>query len=213
MIFLNCNETRRVISILSLAIFFIFQACSPTRSDKTPAASVNPFDTTTAVTEQVLSEADKQQLGNSIGRKPIAIDMETLAQLVASADDRRYIYCFFNLKTPQSISTVKALKSISNKTDSSKIKFVLVHFSEPNRPEDLNVFIQEAQIIDDVLNLNVAQENDFFALLSNKIPTKLPKPIDLPLVICADAQNNTHLFYTKLGDEKEISAILQPFIF
>jgi hypothetical protein len=211
MIFLNFNEPRRVISILSLAIFFIFQACSPTKSDKTPA-SVNPFDTT-AVTEQVLSEADKQQLGNSIGRKPIAIDLETLAQLVASADDRRYIYCFFNLKTPQSISTVKALKSISNKTDSSKIKFVLVHFSDPNRPEDLNVFIQEAQIIDDMLSLNAAQENDFFALLSNKIPTKLPKPLDLPLVICADAQNNTHLFYTKLGEEKEISAVLQPFIF
>jgi hypothetical protein len=196
----------RVLTIVSVMAISLFGACK--NEPKTTAhAGANPFDTTHFET-QALTDADRERLLKAQGKVARPIDLEYLAQQINAAKDKLHIYCFWNLKTPQSVETVKSLNKLSAKYDSTQVNITFVTMPGFNSVDEVNLFIREQQLTDATL---IAEKADvsFFA---KKIRKDMVGITTLPVILLVNKTNETLLFFNKPMDEKELTAMIAPLL-
>jgi hypothetical protein len=195
--FLKCLSAIALISVV---------AC---KNDNKPAhhASANPFDTTHFET-QALSDNDRSQLAQASGKVVQPISTDALASQINAATGKLNIFCFWNLKNPMSVETVKALNSLSAKHDSTQLKITFVTMPGFNTVDETNLFIRENQLTDATLILEKADVS-FFA---KKIRKDMTGIVALPVVLLVNKADDTLLFFNKPMDEKELSAMIAPLL-
>lgn len=188
-----------------IASSIILDSCKD-KSGTSASSSVNPFDTTSHLESQVLSEADRTKLAAASGKSTVALNADALTQRIIQSTDRLYVYCFWNMQTEPSISTVKAFQHISNNFDTTQVKIVFVSFNEQKTANEVSLFIRENQISDETLLLEQANW-DFF---KNKLKKDIADAKELPIIIMVNKSEEIFQLYNKAMDEKELSALIQP---
>jgi hypothetical protein len=192
------------LGIWNIGILGLLFSCN---SKPSPAISnaVSPFDTAHFET-QALTPEDRIKLANAKGKtvQPIAID--ALAAKINNATGKLHLFCFWNLESANSVSTLKAVNSLSAKFDSTKVQIIFVNMPGRQTMEAINLFIRENQLSDETLILEKADVS-FFA---KRIKKEFTSVTGLPVLILANKAEETMQFYNRLMDEKELLAILQP---
>jgi hypothetical protein len=192
------------LGIWNIGILGILFSCNAKPS---PAISnaVSPFDTTHFET-QALTPEDRAKLANAKGKtvQPIAID--ALAAKINNATGKLHLFCFWNLESANSVSTLKAVNSLSTKFDTTKLQIIFVNMPGRQTMEAINLFIRENQLSDETLILEKADVSFF----SKRIKKEFTSVTGLPVLILANKAEETLQFYNRAMDEKELLAILQP---
>ena len=178
-------------------------------SKPNPALSngASPFDTTHFETP-ALSTEDRAKLANATGKSVIPVEIDALATKINTATGKLHLFCFWNLENPNSVSTLKAVNSLSAKFDSTKLHITFVNMLGRQTMEAINLFIRENQLSDETLILEKADVS-FFA---KRIRKDFTGVTGLPVIILANKADETMQFYNRLMDEKELSAIVQPLL-
>jgi hypothetical protein len=190
-----------------LGIFGIFGILTSCNSKPTPSVShaASPFDTTHFET-QTLTAEDRAKLANATGKTVQPIEIDALSAKINNATGKLHLFCFWNLGSNNSVSTLKAVNSLSAKFDSTKLHIVFVNMPGRQTMEDINLFIRENQLSDETLILEKADVSFF----SKRIRKDFTGVTALPVIILANKADETLLFYNRIMDEKELSAIIQP---
>ncbi len=197
-------KIRNLVPFVVLIILFLTNSCDRFgNTSNTHTAS--PFDTTKFET-QALTDSDRVLLATANGKtvKPVSID--ALAEQINEATAKLYIFCFWNLKNEASVSTVKALNTLSAKFDTTKLKIVYVNMPGYEKVEDVNLFIRENQLTDETLILEKADVSFF----SKKIRKDMTGITSMPVVLMANKAEEILLFYNKSMDAKELLALVHP---
>jgi hypothetical protein len=168
---------------------------------------VNPSDTTHFET-QALTPEDRVKLANATGKTVHPIEIDVLATQINNATGKLHLYCFWNLESTNSVSTLKAVHSLSTKFDSTKLAITFVNMPGRQTMEAINLFIRENQLTEETLILEKADVSFF----SKRINKEFTGVTGLPVVILANKAHKTMQFYNRLMDEKELSAIVQPLL-
>jgi hypothetical protein len=168
---------------------------------------VNPFDTT-QMESQVLSEADRLKLALASGKSNTVISEDALANRILQSTDKLYVYCFWNMENDMSLSTMKALQHVSNNFDTTELKIVFINFKEIKSKEEVTLLIRENQISDETLLL----ENSDWGFFKNKLKKELEDVKDLPIILMVNKSEEIFQLYNKPMDEKELTALLQPYL-
>jgi hypothetical protein len=180
-----------------IGIFVILLSCN-----SKPTPSVSYFET------QALTPEDRVKLANATGKTVRPIEIDALAAQINNATGKLHLFCFWNLESPNSISTLKAVHSLSTKCDSTKLRIVFVNMPGRQTMEAINLFIRENQLTDETLILEKADVSFF----SKRIKKEFLGVTGLPVVILANKTDQTMQFYNRLMDEKELQAIVQPLL-
>jgi hypothetical protein len=190
--------------ILKFGILGILISCN---SKPTPSVShaVSPFDTTHFETQALTSE-DREKLANAKGKTVQPIEIDALAAKINNATGKLHLFCFWNLESVNSVSTLKAVNSLSAKFDSTKLQIIFVNMPGRQTMEAINLFIRENQLSDETLILEKADVSFF----SKRIKKEFTGVTGLPVIILANKAEETMQFYNRTMDEKELLAILQP---
>jgi hypothetical protein len=193
--------------ILKFGIFGIFSILMSCNSKPTPSVghAVSPFDTTHFET-QALTPEDRAKLANAKGKTVQPIEIDALAAKINNATGKLHLFCFWNLESPNSVSTLKAVNSLSGKFDSTKLQIIFVNMPGRQTMEAINLFIRENQLSDETLILEKADVSFF----SKRIKKEFTGVTGLPVVILANKKEETMQFYNRIMDEKELLALLQP---
>jgi hypothetical protein len=189
-----------------LGIFGIMFSCN-SKPKSTVANGVNPFDTTHFET-QALSPEDRAKLANAQGKTVQPIDIDALAAKINTATGKLHLFCFWNLESANSVSTLKAVNSLSAKFDSTKLDIIFVNMPGRQTMEAINLFIRENQLSDETLILEKADVSFF----SKRIKKEFTGVTGLPVIILANKADETLQFINRAMDEKELSAIIQPLL-
>ena len=194
---------------LTIALFalYLINSCKEKSPSSTDLAKVNPFDTTHFET-QALSADDRMKLATATGKTVQPIDVDALANRINNSTGKLHVYCFWNLQSTNSLSTLKALNLLSAQYDSSRLKVVFVNMPGQQKMEDLNLFIREQQLTEETLILEKADVSFF----SKKIRKDFTGVTALPVILMVNKAEQTMLFYTKPMEEKELMAMVQPLI-
>jgi hypothetical protein len=189
-----------------VGIFGILMSCN---SKPTPSVNhaVSPFDTTHFET-QALTPEDRVKLANATGKTVRPIEIDALAAQINNATGKLHLFCFWNLGSANSVSTLKAVNSLSAKLDSTKLEIIFVNMPGRQTMEAINLFIRENQLSDETLILEKADVSFF----SKRIKKDFTGIVGLPVIILANKADKTMQFYNRLMDEKELSAIIQPLL-
>lgn len=194
----------KVVKFGTLGILGILLSCNAK-----PAPSVNhaasPFDTTHFET-QALSEEDRAKLATATGKTVKPIEIDALVEKINGATGKLHLFCFWNLEKSNSVSTLKAVNSLSAKVDSTKLEIIFVNMPGRQTMEAINLFIRENQLSDETLILEKADVSFF----SKRIRKDFTPVIGLPVIILANKSDETMQFYNQIMDEKELFAIIQP---
>ena len=196
----------KTLGFLTLGALGILASCN---SKPTPSVSngASPFDTTHFET-QALSAEDRAKLANAAGKSVIPVEIDALATKINTATGKLHLFCFWNLESPNSVATLKAVNALSMKFDSTKLHITFVNMPGRQTMEAINLFIRENQLSDETLILEKADVS-FFAKRIRKDFTGIT---GLPVLILANKADETLQFYNRLMDEKELSAIIQPLL-
>ena len=192
---------------LMLTSFAVIVSCKNSQSSSNTVQSVNPFDTT-QMESQVLTEADRLKLASASGKSNTVISEDALANRILQSTDKLYVYCFWNMENELSLSTMKALQHVSNNFDTTQLKIVFINFKEIKSKEDVTLLIRENQISDETLLL----ENSDWGFFKNKLKKELEDVKDLPIILMVNKSEEIFQLYNKPMDEKELTALLQPYL-
>lgn len=199
---------NKFINILFIIFaFYLINSCKEKSPSSTDLAKVNPFDTTRFET-QALNADDRAKLAAASGKTVKPIDVDALAHRINNSTGKLHVYCFWNLQSEHSLSTLKALNVLSEKYDSSRLKVVFVNIPGEQKMEEVNLFIREQQLTEETLIL-VKADVSFF---SKKIRKDFTGVTALPVILMVNKAEQTMLFYNKPMEEKELMAIVQPLI-
>ena len=185
-------------------VFLLLFSCN---SKPTPSTSntVNPFDTTHFET-QALTPEDRAKLANAKGKTVQPIEIDALAAKINNATGKLHLFCFWNLESANSVSTLKAVNSLSAKFDSTKLMITFVNMPGRQTMEAINLFIRENQLSDETLILEKADVSFF----SKRIKKEFTGVTGLPVLILANKAEETMQFFNRPMDEKELLALIQP---
>ena len=161
---------------------------------------------TTHFETQALTPEDRAKLANAKGKTVQAIEIDALAAKINNATGKLHLFCFWNLESPNSVSTLKAVNSLSAKFDSTKLQIVFVNMPGRQTMEAINLFIRENQLSDETLILEKADVSFF----SKRIKKEFTSVTGLPVIILANKAEETMQFYNRTMDEKELLALIQP---
>jgi hypothetical protein len=186
------------------AILLVLMSCNGKPNTSGPHAA-SPFDTTHFET-QALTVEDRAKLASATGKTVKPIEIDALVSKINTATGKLHLFCFWNLQSANSISTLKAVSALSANYDSTKLTVVFVNMPGRQTMEDINLFIRENQLSDETLILEKA-ELSFFA---KRIRKDFTPVIGLPVLILANKADETLQFYNRPMDEKELSALIQP---
>jgi hypothetical protein len=192
--------------IITISLLILSTGCKTDNKPKN-LDSPNPFDTS-QVNSQSLTEADRAVLAHASGKIVKEISTDSLAQLIKSSSGQLHLYCFWNLLSEGSITTVKAVKEVSDKTG-NKLKVVYVNM--PNTRQaigDVNLFIREQQLVGETYILDKAETS----FLSKKIKTELKGITTFPFILLAQSSENIFVLYNRPFEAGELSAILQAYL-
>ena len=192
---------------LMLTSFAVIVSCKNSQSSSNTVQSVNPFDTT-QMESQVLTEADRLKLASASGKSNTVISEDALANRILQSTDKLYVYCFWNMENELSLSTMKALQHVSNNFDTTELKIVFINFKEIKSKEEVTLLIRENQISDETLLL----ENSDWSFFKNKLKKELEDVKDLPIILMVNKSEEIFQLYNKPMDEKELTALLQPYL-
>ena len=194
------------LTMLGILAVSMFTACD---SKPTPSVNhaANPFDTTRFET-QALTVEDRAKLAAATGKTAQPIEIDALATKINTATGKLHLFCFWNLTSANSLTTIKAVNALSAKFDSTKLQVVFVNMPGRQTMEAVNLFIRENQLSDETLILEKADVS-FFA---KKIRKDFTPVVGLPVLILANKADETLQFYNRPIDEKELSAIIQPLL-
>jgi hypothetical protein len=192
---------------LMLSSFAVIVSCKNSPSSSNTVHSVNPFDTT-QMESQVLSEADRLKLASASGKSNTVISEDALANRILQSTDKLYVYCFWNMENDMSLSTMKALQHVSNNFDTTELKIVFINFKEIKSKDEVTLLIRENQISDETLLL----ENSDWSFFKNKLKKELEDVKDLPIILLVNKSEEIFQLYNKPMDEKELTALLQPYL-
>jgi hypothetical protein len=199
----------------SLSVFFFLcicgiSACKENKgtSNSADISKVNPFDTSHFET-QALTAEDRQKLANASGKtvKPIGVD--ALADKINTSSGKLYIYCFWNLGNDNSLTTMKALNTLTGKYDSTQLKVVFVNMPGRQNIDDVNLFVREHQLTEETWVLEKADVSFF----QRKIRKDFVGVTALPVLVMVNKAEETLLFYNKPMDDKELAAVVEPLVF
>lgn len=201
----DCLKKLRFHVLFVLAMF-ILQSC---KQNTTPSVNhaASPFDTTHFET-QALSADDRVKLSTATGKTVKPIEINALADKIKGSTGKLHVYCFWGLNNEGSISTLKAIKKVSEKFDSTQLKVVYVNMPLRETVDAVNLFIRENQLIDETFILEKADVSFF----SKKIRKDFIYINTLPVVLLVNKATETLLFYDRKMDEKELTTLIQPLL-
>jgi hypothetical protein len=202
--YLKWGKSLKIPPFGTLGIIGILMSCN-SKPNSALSNGASPFDTTHFET-QALSTEDRTKLANATGKSVIPIEIDALATKINTATGKLHLFCFWNLESPNSVTTLKAVNSLSAKFDSTKLHITFVNMPGRQTMEAINLFIRENQLSDETLILEKADVS-FFA---KRIRKDFTGVTGLPVIILANKADETMQFYNRLMDEKELSAIIQP---
>jgi hypothetical protein len=187
----------RILKFGIIGIIGILLSCN-----SKPTPSVPEFET------QALTPEDRVKLANATGKSVHPIDIDALAAQINNATGKLHIFCFWNLGNANSVTTLKAVNSLSTKFDSTKLQIIFVNMPGRQTMEAINLFIRENQLTNETLILEKAD----VSLFSKRIKKEFSGVTGLPVLIFANKADQTMQFYNRLVDEKELLAIVQPLL-
>ena len=197
-------KIRNLVPFVVLTILFLTNSCDRF-GNHSSVHKASPFDTTKFET-QALTDSDRVLLATANGKTVKPINIDALAEQINEATSKLFVFCFWNLKNEASVSTVKALNTLSAKFDTTKLKIVYVNMPGYEKVDDVNLFIRENQLTDETLILEKADVSFF----SKKIRKDMTGITSLPVVIMANKAEEILLFYNKNMDAKELLALVHP---
>jgi hypothetical protein len=202
------NFLNRFLNLsLALCAVSLCFACKNKTNTSPDLVKVSPFDTTHFET-QALSEEDRAKLAAASGKTVKPIEIDALADRINNSTGKLHVYCFWNLQSAGSLSTLKALNVLSEKYDSSQLKVVFINMPSSQKVDDVNLYIRENQLTEETLILEKADVSFF----SKKIRKDFTGVTALPVVLMVNKAEQTLMFYNKTMDEKELMAMVQPLI-
>ncbi len=191
------------------SFFSILVFCAACNSKPNPSVShaASPFDTTHFET-QALTPEDRAKLANAKGKSVKPVEIDALAAQINQATGKLHLFCFWNLESKNSLTTLKAVNSLSATFDSTKLHIIYVNMPGRQTMEAINLFIRENQLSDETLILEKADVSFF----SKKIKKEFTGVTGLPVLILANKADETLQFINHPIDEKELLALIQPLL-
>ncbi len=203
---LKLGNFQKIAQFGAFGMLGLLMSCNSKPTPSVPNG-VSPFDTTHFET-QALSAEDRAKLANATGKSVIPIEIDALATKINTATGKLHLFCFWNLESPNSVATLKAVNTLSTKFDSTKLHITFINMPGRQTMEAINLFIRENQLSDETLILEKADVS-FFA---KRIRKDFTGVTGLPVIILTNKADKTLQFYNRLMDEKELSAIIQPLL-
>lgn len=182
-----------------LLIVLLF-SCNDTK-DKTPNASSIPTPY-----ESTLSEADKKALANAKGRTAKIINIADLHSKIDNASGELHIFCFWKYYVEGSKTQMKNLRDAHRELGQENLKIIYVNLDAESTRKEVNAFIRELGIVEDIYTLSSAYEGQ---LLKNKAYGWNEK---LPAIIIKNNTDGTNLLYQQVLSLDEMVAILTPLL-
>jgi hypothetical protein len=195
------------LTTMLLFCYMLFLSSCNNKPNNSEHQTANPFDTT-QTTAQALSEDDRAKLSQAQGKKATMVNNEILADKIANSKGRLNIFCFWNMDNVESVKTVKAVNNLAAQFDSLSLKITLVHVSTNVSLDNLNLFIRENQLTEEVFVLDKIDKN----LMAAKVKKDFLTADQLPIIVIVNKEEGLTFFYNKGFDEQELKAVVQPFL-
>ncbi len=189
-----------MLKILLFLSLFLGVSCSNSETVQNTSKSEEPFF------ESNLSEADRLALANAKGRSVKLISISDLHQKIEDSKEQLHIFCFWKVYHNESKSLVKNLRDVHRELGQEKFKINYINLDQQTLLKEINTFVRELGIIEDIYRLSEPAEGQLLATGTYNWNNQLP------LLILKNQSDGTNLMYQNHLDVDEMIAYLQPLI-
>ena len=185
--------------ILCFSVFLII-SCGDSKETKKIEKTEAPLF------ESNLTEADRKALANASGRSMESISIADLYRKMDKAKGKLHLFCFWKLYNNDSKLFVKNLRDAHRELGQDQFNITYVNLDQQSLLKEINVFVRELGITEDILILSEPSEGQLFSNRNYNWNNQLP------LLVLKNKSDGTNLFHQSNLSFEELIAFLQPFL-